>query len=160
MQYKRNKDAQSRLSTPEIKLIFIFVYYTLLGVVSLYYYSISLVDKGIGSASFQEYYRCESLGLPNNCSKPCKEGPLYSLVCGLILTSFITSVNLIYVINWSKAKLLLRRCLRSLRGRNSDQHVPVQEVTTQLHLFKYPLAITSSMFIQTSDKSSAETDYV
>ena len=118
LQHKRNKDTQSRLSTPEIKLIVLFVYYTIFGVLSSYF-SVSMVDKSVVSASFQEYFRCESLGLPNNCSKPTQEWLLFLLAFGYFLLSSNTSVNLTYVINWRKAKLLLLRCLQR---RNWDKH--------------------------------------
>ena len=133
LQYKRNEEAQLRLSIPELKLITVFVYFTILGLIALSYYSVGRRENMIMSDSFQEYFRCESLGIPNACSRPIQEWTLVPFLIGYVLQSFLSGVNLIYVINWRKAKLLVLRCWKTLRERDSYRHSFADEITGQIH---------------------------
>lgn len=154
LQYKRNKDAQLRLSIPEVKLIIVFVYYTLLGVVGVTHFSMAVVNRGIESPSVQEYFRCESLGLPNNCDRLIKVQSLFMIVTGYVLVSLMNSVHLIYVINCRKANLLILHRFRSFRRRNKDQHSSTNEIVKVLHNSKFALAVTSPMLTSISHSTA------
>ena len=134
-----------RLYTPELKLIILFAFYTILGVTALLYYLVVLEETNFMSTSFQEYFRCESLGTPNNCSKPIQTWQLLVLLPGLLLIGFNTSINFIYVVNWRRAKLQMLRCFRSLPGRKGVNYTFFYDITGQLHSLIFPLVIVSPM---------------
>ena len=116
LQYRRNKKSHLRPSLPEIKLLFLFCYYFLLGTVSLPAMTLSSSNAAKFNSSLYEYFDCEYAGLPNNCTKSVyteyTNPELRSI--GIVVYSLIPAVHLVYVINWTKAKQMLLRSLENL----------------------------------------------
>ena len=101
---------------PEIKLLVIFCYYFLLIAIALPATSFSAPNEAKFNSSLYEYFDCESAGFPNNCSRSVYTkytNPTLRIV-GNILFSLVPALNLVYVIERKKAKLILLRPLHKL----------------------------------------------
>ena len=133
-----------RLSLPEIKLLFLFCFFFLLITTALPATSLLSLNADRYNSSLYEYFDCESSGLPNNCSK--SDFTQYTnselSIVGVMLFSFTPAVQLVYVIEWRKAKQVLCHFLDDLARKLRLQK-----------LFNPPLPVTvwvSSMTVKFS----------
>ncbi len=99
-----------RMSTAEKKILIVFCYYILLGVIALTAFTLSVKDNEIVAHEYETYFLCESKGIdPNNPDECDRSGfEQYQTtgltVCGYILVGIFPAVNLIFVVNIKELK--------------------------------------------------------
>lgn len=114
------------MTLAEMKLLFFLAYYSLFGFIMLSYFSVisSTQDKYVNSVA--EYFECEAFGVhPNyNCSQTYDKYNYVPLAASTyILMGFITTIILIYVINWRSVANFCIRKLYHYKGKATDYSV-------------------------------------
>jgi len=103
-------------STPETKLFFLFWYYILVVVILLAYLTVVLQLASARADHLYEYFRCSIAGYKPECEayKEKLNNALAGYILNLISTMLLCSVtlsNLVYVLQYYKAKKFLLNCI-------------------------------------------------
>lgn len=110
-----------RVSTPELKILIVLLYYSIIYVTSLTGYTITLRGVTEFKSDLAHYFVCESQGIQpgmtcergfNRISDQIFEVVLYSLL------GFLPVVSLIYVINYQEMK---QKCVKWTADKSESE---------------------------------------
>lgn len=113
-----------KVSTPEAKILLVLMYYAVIVIVSLSYYSVQVVEhlQEDHITPIAQYFICEAAGSSNGveCDRSGFDQLGYNVLRVLIylLLGLIPVVNLTFVINWTVAKESIKRIWMRCSKRN------------------------------------------
>ena len=107
LQRDRSSKNPVKLGTAEKKVLIVFLYYVLLGVISLVSFGISIQTGSIYTSALKSYFACERTN-PGNCDDE-RAAAAQSTFPGLTDTTYILLalyplVNLVYAFNFNELK--------------------------------------------------------
>ena len=114
-----------KVSTPEAKILLVLLYYAVIVIVSLSYYSVQVGEhlQEDDITLIAQYFICEAAGSNNGveCDRSGFDRLGYNGLRVLIylLLGLIPVVNLTFVINWTVAKMSLKHIWIRYSKRNS-----------------------------------------
>ena len=116
--FRTRKKSSLGISTAEKKILFVLCYYVIFAVIMLVYFGFATADADSFIEALETYLRCQALGhLPNQTSQ-CdpKEYQQYIYpelaAATYFLLGFVSTANLMFVINWSTVTKFCSRYYR------------------------------------------------
>ncbi|XP_019850180.1 PREDICTED: uncharacterized protein LOC109580976 [Amphimedon queenslandica] len=111
----------SPIALPEIKLLFTLLFFSIFGIIILYYFGAATATQDKYTTGIKKYFECQAFGIDPNV-KRCDPAdfrqytyPDFAVIVYLLL-GFITTANLIYVCNWrAVCSCLSKLCYRKQR---------------------------------------------
>ncbi len=102
--------APMSMSTAEKKILIVFCYYILLGVIALMAFTLAVKDDEIVAHEYETYFLCESKGIDPNNPEECDRSGFEQyltpglMACAYILIGIFPALNLIFVVNIKELK--------------------------------------------------------
>ena len=112
---------KSTVSAAEVKVLIVFLYYFIIGVVSLTFFTIASKDITDIRSDLTAFFGCESQGIQpgrtceRNVNRMMSET---GVMVVYLLLGFYPVINLVYVVSFQDIKSFLKR----LRQNNSSSH--------------------------------------
>lgn len=103
----------TRIGTAERKVLFVFVYYLLVGVFFLMAATLNLRAADAKSMTTFEYFQCEANGHNNNCVYDPPHYPDIDLIMK-ILHGFLPAIILVFAVNVSEVKAVSKQAIKKL----------------------------------------------
>ena len=134
MQHEQRSESPIRLGTAEKKVLIVFLYYVLLGIIALASFGINTRTLKAFVSALEVYFLCES-ARSGNCEQSRNTALQYSF-SGLTDTSYILLalfplVNLVYAFNFNELKEILH--IRLKVKWNSTSKPGTLESTVEKH---------------------------
>ena len=98
------------MRTAERRILIIFCYYVLLGVIALTAFTYSIVNSNTLLDEYKKYFLCESKGIDSNNPEGCDRSGFENnkipalTILSYILLGIFPAVNLIYAVNATELK--------------------------------------------------------